>query len=70
MTTIVEPDRENRRMPAGFPKLIVSPTAWTGVDFENDPGTERYTLRLDEAQVKELEQACHTFKGAFVRKLP
>ena len=52
-------------MPAGFPKSIVSTAAWTGADFENGPGLERYTLRLDEAQITELEQACQTFKGKF-----
>jgi hypothetical protein len=69
MTTITKPDQENSGIPAGFPKSIVSPTAWTGADFENDPGRERYTLRLNEAQIKELEQACRNFKGMFVRKL-
>jgi hypothetical protein len=68
-TAITEPDRENGGIPAGFPKSIVSPTAWTGADFENDPGRERYTLSLNDVQINELEQACHNFKGTFVRKL-
>jgi hypothetical protein len=68
-TSITESSRENGGIPAGFPKLIVSPTAWTGADFENNLGRERYTLKLNEALINELEQACDNFKGTLVRKL-
>jgi hypothetical protein len=63
---ITQPDRD---IPAGFPKSIISPTAWTGADFdfEHDPSQERYRLTLNEAQIMELEQACHNFKGSLVR---
>ncbi|PMD57402.1 Clavaminate synthase-like protein [Hyaloscypha bicolor E] len=50
-------------LPAGFPKSIVSPTAWTGTDFDNDQNQERYILVLNEGDVKELEQACRNFEG-------
>jgi hypothetical protein len=67
MATIAERDRMNNSLPAGFPKTVVSPTAWTGADFENDPSRERYTLTLNQAQIMELEQACHNFEGTFVQ---
>jgi hypothetical protein len=63
---IPEPDHENNRVPAGFPKSIISPTAWTGADFANGLGRQRYTLTLNDAQITELEQACNNFKGAFI----
>jgi hypothetical protein len=66
--TITEPNRD-KSIPAGFPKSIISPTAWTGANFnfEHDPSQERYRLTLNEAQIMELEQACHNFKGSLVR---
>lgn len=63
IATVAERDRMNNSLPAGFPKTVVSPTAWTGADFENDPSRERYTLTLNQAQIMELEQACHNFEG-------
>lgn len=59
---IREPDRENNFVPSGFPKSIISPTAWTGADFANDTGRQRNTLTLNDAQITELEQACDNFK--------
>jgi hypothetical protein len=66
-TAIGETGRENCSLPAGFPKSIASPTAWTGADFENDQSQERYSLLLNEAYITELEQACHDFEGMLVR---
>jgi len=50
-------------LPTGFPKSIVSKTAWTGVDINNDPAPERYTLTLNQHQIAEVEQACRKFQG-------
>lgn len=61
LPAILEPNRKNSGIPTGFPKCIVSPTAWTGADFENGEGRERYSLVLDEAEVVEIEQACDKF---------
>jgi hypothetical protein len=62
-TAINEHGRENCSLPAGFPKSIASPSAWTGADFENDQSRERYSLLLTDAHVAELEQACHKVEG-------
>lgn len=62
-----EAGRENCSLPPGFPKSIVSPTAWTGADIENDPSQERYSLIFNEADIEELEKACEYFKGMFAR---
>jgi hypothetical protein len=61
-------DGENCSLPAGFPKVIVSPTAWTGADFNNSHGQERYILILSEGEVKELKQACRKFEGMFAHE--
>jgi hypothetical protein len=50
-------------IPAGFPTSVVSSAAWTGSDFENGQGRERFTLALDEFDLKEIEQACKKFQG-------
>ncbi|KAG4442198.1 hypothetical protein IFR05_002308 [Cadophora sp. M221] len=58
----VPADSERNTLPAGFPKSIVSETAWTGTDIKNDPTPERYILTLNQDQVAELEEACRKFR--------
>jgi hypothetical protein len=60
---ITESACANSSIPAGFPKSIASSTAWTGIDFENGPEKERYSLILNKAQIAELEQACLEFES-------
>jgi len=66
--TLPEPDRDSC-IPAGLPQSIVSPTAWTGADFENGEGRQRYSIALDDAQIREIEEACEKFKGPLIPKL-
>jgi len=56
-------------IPKGFPKVIVSPSAWTGVDFSDESQRERCNLVLDESYIKELEQACMKFEGLSSSKI-
>lgn len=60
----VECDRGKLGLPTRFPKSIISPTAWTAADFENDSNRERYTLALDADQIEEIEQACRHFNAS------
>jgi len=62
LATVPASDQVNT-LPAGFPKFVVSPTAWSGADIKNDPSPERCTLILTQDQITELEQACSKFQG-------
>lgn len=66
--SLPEPAQDSS-IPAGFPQSIVSPAAWTGADFENGEGRGHYSLALDDAQVREIEQACEKFKGSLLLKM-
>ncbi|PVH70324.1 Clavaminate synthase-like protein [Cadophora sp. DSE1049] len=59
----VQTGDQTNTLPAGFPKSVVSPTAWSGADIKKDPSPERYTLTLTQDQITELEQACSKFQG-------
>jgi hypothetical protein len=56
-------DRGKGGIPAGYPKSIASPTAWSGADFEEGEKCGRCSLILDETEIEELEEACRKFKG-------
>lgn len=51
-------------MPSDFPKTIKSPATWRGSDFKDGSvGQDQYTLSLNDAQIREVEQACDYFSG-------
>ena len=48
-------------VPAGFPESIDAEMAWTGAQFQGQPGLYRY--ELNEEQVAELENAATEVEG-------
>lgn len=51
---------ENPSLPPGFPLAVESTMAWTGGHFED---SNKYTLTLDEKDLKEVHAALAYFKG-------
>jgi hypothetical protein len=60
---------DNNSLPAGFPKSIASPTAWSGAELTHDRDAERYSIALTDVHISEIEKACNGFKGESIDKL-
>lgn len=50
-------------LPAGFPKQLNTPSAWTGEDLKDDPS--KYIVELSTEDIAEAEQAVKSFQGTF-----
>lgn len=49
-------------LPDGFPKEVSGPIVWEGKDWKNE---EQWVYRLNEAELKEIDDALDHFKSEY-----
>ncbi|KJA15947.1 hypothetical protein HYPSUDRAFT_71724 [Hypholoma sublateritium FD-334 SS-4] len=54
------PDLPNVALPPGFPQRVDGPIVWKGAGWR---GEEQWVYRLDESELKEIDDALQHFKG-------